>query len=284
MRLVGPIATSVVGCVLWLCPTPVQAAGCKTGSETYERAQFGMDLGLSLGGGATAAMGRFGILQRRGRDWDLAIDRGVPENGSSAARVASDVLLWGSFAVAAGWGVYATVRCNRAYTLRRSVATPLLEVVWPFLWTYGLGEVVKSFSGRPRPYTRGEEGFVDERDDYRAFWSGHTANSALMTTVTVASGLRFAQGRASKTGPRVLIAAASGLTYGLTTGVTRVVAARHHWSDILVGGVVGTGIGLLPIAAEAFGRKLDGDGGNDVRQVRLGPWLGGAGGQLTGRF
>ncbi|MEM6993803.1 MAG: phosphatase PAP2 family protein [Myxococcota bacterium] len=277
MRTATAALSIVVGAALWFVPASASAAGCKRGSEGFERAQFGVDLGLSLGGGATAAVGRFAILQRRGRDWDLAIDRGVPENGSEASRIASDVLLWSSFAGAAAWGIYATVHCNRRYTLRRTVATPLLEVVWPFLWTYGLGEITKSFSGRPRPYTRGEEGFMDERDDYRSFWSGHTANSATMVSVTVGSALRFAKGRAGTRGGRALISAGSGLVYGLTTGVTRVVAARHHWSDILVGGFIGTGIGLLPIATEAIGRHGEGE-------IAIGPWLGGAGGQVGGRF
>ena len=149
-----------------------EASGCKTGSEVYERAQFGTDLGLTLGGGAVAATGRFSILQVRRDPWVPAIDRNVPVEPAGGTEIASDVLLFSSYAAAAGWGIYVTVRCNREYTLRRSVATPLLEVAWPFLWTYGVGEVTKSFVGRPRPYTRGSEGFVDERDDFRSFLLG----------------------------------------------------------------------------------------------------------------
>lgn len=255
------------------------ASGCKTGSEVYERAQFGADLGLTLGGGAVGAMGRFSILQVRRDPWVPPIDRNVPVEAAGGTETASDVLLLSSYAAAAGWGIYVTVRCNREYTLRRSVATPLLEVAWPFLWTYGVGEVTKSFAGRPRPYTRGSEGFVDERDDFRSFFSGHTSTSAVMTALTVSSVLRFAPGRLSKPWVRAVIGGAAGFGYGMTTGSMRVLSAKHHWSDVLVGATVGASIGLLPIATERIGERW-----GDDASVAVGPWPAGRGAAVQGRF
>lgn len=275
MAIAGGLALGVCG--LWA--QRAEASGCKTGSEVYERAQFGTDLGLTLGGGAVAATGRFSILQVRRDPWVPAIDRSVPVDPTGNTEIASDVLVFSSYAAAAGWGIYVTVRCNREYTLRRSVATPLLEVAWPFLWTYGIGEVTKSFVGRPRPYTRGSEGFVDERDDFRSFFSGHTSTSAVMTALTVSSVLRFAPGKLSAPWVRAVIGGGAGLAYGLTTGSMRVLSAKHHWSDVLVGASVGASIGLLPIATERIGQRW-----GDDATVAVGPWPAGRGAAVQGRF
>lgn len=101
-----------------------------------------------------------------------------------------------------------------------------------------------------------------------------------MTTVAVGTGLRFARGRVSKPGARALIAAGSGLAYGLTTGTMRVLSAKHHWSDVMTGAAIGAGIGVLPIVTEAIGRNARPR--DEARRVHVGPFPGG--GRLSGRF
>lgn len=145
------------------------ASGCKTSSAAHERAQFATDLGLTLGGTGVAAMGRFGVVQVRGSQWVPPIDRRVPVNGSHAADVAGEIVLYTAYAAALATATVVSVHCRHAFTLRRSLATPLLEVAWPWLWTFGVGELTKSFAGRPRPYTRGRQGLTEDRDDFGLF-------------------------------------------------------------------------------------------------------------------
>jgi len=274
------MTASAVGASLVAPPALARAApGCKTGTAAYERAQFGMDVGLSAGAIGVSALGVYGVTQVRGDQWVPAIDSNVPVEHSRGPKIASDVLTFGSYAVAAGVAVYTTVRCRNEYTLKRSRATPLLEVFWPWMWTVGVTELTKSFSGRPRPYTRGHEGFSEDPDDYRSFFSGHTSTSTVMVTATVAASLRFSP-TLSRPLPRTLISVGSGLAYGMTAGSMRVLAAEHHWSDVLIGASVGTAIGLLPSATELFGAR-DRDG---RPSVRVGPWMHGTGATVLGRF
>ena len=274
------VMASAVGVSLAALPALARAApGCKTGTAEYERAQFGMDVGLSAGAIGVSALGVYGVTQVRGDQWVPAIDGSVPVEHSRAPKIASDILTFGSYAVAAGVAVYTTVRCRNDYTLKRSRATPLLEVFWPWMWTVGVTELTKSFSGRPRPYTRGHSGVSDDPDDYRSFFSGHTSTSTVMVTATVAASLRFSP-RLSRPLPRILISVGSGFAYGMTAGTMRVLAAEHHWSDVLVGASVGTAIGLLPTATELFGARQRDSG----PVVRVGPWVNGTGATVLGRF
>lgn len=275
------MTVSAVGATLLMLPNVVHAAsGCKVGTASYERAQFGLDIGLSAGVVGFSALGLYGVTQVRRGQWIPAIDRNTPTERTRGPGIASDILTFGSYAMAAGVAVYATVRCRNAYTLRRSRATPLLEVFWPWMWTVGVTEFTKSFAGRPRPYTRGESGLSDDADDYRSFFSGHTSTSTAVVTAAVAAGLRFSP-RLSRPLPRILISAGSGLAYGMSAGTMRVYSAEHHWSDVLVGASVGAAIGLLPLATEWFGEGRDGE----ALAVRVGPWMrGGPGATVLGRF
>lgn len=279
MRLVLLTMLALVAVSLGFPSVAHASPGCKTGSAEYERAQFGLDLGLTAGSMGATAIGLYGVTQAKGGQWVPGIDRRVPVDAARGTRTASDVFTFGSYGLAVAWAAYATVRCRNEYTLKRSRATPLMELFWPWMWTVGVTEFTKSFAGRPRPYTRGSLGISDKDDDYRSFFSGHTSTASVVMTVTVSSGLRFAP-RLARPLPRILISAGAGLSYGLLSGTMRVHAARHHWSDVLVGASVGTAIGVLPIAAELFGRKHNGD----PRVVRVSPWPGGRGGSVSGRF
>ncbi|MBL4683543.1 MAG: phosphatase PAP2 family protein [Nannocystaceae bacterium] len=279
MRLVLLTMLALVAVSLGFPGVAQASPGCKTGSAEYERAQFGLDLGLTAGSMGASAIGLYGVTQAKGGQWVPAIDRRVPVDSARGTRTASDVFTFGAYGLAVGWAVYATVRCRNEYTLKRSRATPLMELVWPWMWTVGVTEFTKSFAGRPRPYTRGSMGISEKDDDYRSFFSGHTSTASAVMTVTVSSGLRFAP-RLARPLPRVLISAGAGLSYGFLSGIMRVQAARHHWSDVLVGASVGTAIGLLPIATELFGRKRNGE----LRTLRASSWPGGRGGSISGRF
>ncbi|MGH1348800.1 MAG: phosphatase PAP2 family protein [Nannocystales bacterium] len=179
---------------------------CRSGTPAREARQFGFDLGLSLGGASVSALGTFAIGQVEKEQWVPALDRRVPTNGSAAAEITSDVLLYGASAAAGGWVIFATATCWNRYSLHRSRVRPLLEVLWPSLWTIGLTGMTKAWSGRPRPYTRGSLGFTGADSDHQSFPSGHTSTAAVLVTVTVSSGLRLAKRRLRPL-PRLLIAA-----------------------------------------------------------------------------
>lgn len=121
--------------------------------------------------------------------------------------------------------------------------------------------VLKHAVDRPRPYTMMEDPPADVQekledvDSWLSFPSGHTGLTAA-ASFSVA-GVLAAEGAP----PGPVYAAAGVLT--VTAGTLRVVAGRHYPTDVLVGGLVGTTVGLAVPALHAThprGRR----GGRDV--------------------
>lgn len=106
--------------------------------------------------------------------------------------------------------------------------------------TFAMTEWAKASQCRPRPYTYAGTS-LDPSGDRRSFFSGHTATTAV-ASFSLATNLWFA-------GPRTATDAV--LLYGGATVVTaavgalRVEAGKHYLSDVLLGGAVGAGFGVL---------------------------------------
>ncbi len=100
-------------------------------------------------------------------------------------------------------------------------------------------QLVKFTVRRQRPYAHfGEPPPAPGIDDNASFWSGH---SVLGFSITASAGL-IAHWRHYWTEPYVW---GAGIALSVSTEYLRIAADRHYLSDVLVGGFVGIGSGLL---------------------------------------
>jgi hypothetical protein len=98
-----------------------------------------------------------------------------------------------------------------------------------------INQTTKFLSARERPYARDEAGA--DRDGNLSFFSGHaTMAFSLATSAGVIASLK-----GERSAPVVW---ATGLTLALTTAYARVAADKHYFSDVLVGALVGTTVGI----------------------------------------
>jgi membrane-associated phospholipid phosphatase len=171
------------------------------------------------------------------------LDRRVLDNYNEGAKITSDILLYGAVAVPAVVD-FADVLIHRRAIGRwgRSYAKDFAVLAEVATVNFALTNVVKFAVLRPRPYTYGLDGSdrdPTEGDAQLSFYSGHTSTAFAMATAY--SYLFQARHPHSKWRAPVWI-----LSYGLasTTGVMRVVAGKHFWSDVIVGAVAGSAIGL----------------------------------------
>lgn len=139
-------------------------------------------------------------------------------------------------------------------------------------WAGGLGvalattQIVKTQARRPRPYTydstytapaptcRGLSG--GRRDDCWSFFSGHTNLTAFNLFYAASALDLYSTGPARR--PAVAVLGYTVATVGTAlVGTARVEAGQHFWSDVIVGGVVGAGIGLAsPRLTHLVGERL----------------------------
>lgn len=103
--------------------------------------------------------------------------------------------------------------------------------------TMALTEIAKNIVGRHRPHY--QEGMAEEVDLRRSFFSGHASITA---AGTVYVGLYLSRNLLPK--PSLLKTVGVLALGGLLVGVpySRVVDNRHHLSDVLTGGVVGSAV------------------------------------------
>ena len=95
---------------------------------------------------------------------------------------------------------------------------------------------------RPRPYTYGlpVKDDLDPRERNVSFYSGHTSTAF---TAAVAGSLLYAESGPTRTG-KLIVWGSDMLLAGATSNL-RIRAGKHYYSDVLVGALVGTGIGVL---------------------------------------
>ena len=174
------------------------------------------------------------------------IDGYAPLQRKPAPARASDVLVLGAVAGAMGLGLAHGRKAGEWGSLMAGAGT--LAV------TAGLTEVTKNLAGRRRPYTwdpghsaAGLTGYCagtppNSPDDCKSFYSGHTAIAAASSFFAV----RDLQLRGElKTAAAFRLAYGTAAVLTITTGTLRVLAGQHYISDVAVGAVVGTGLGLL---------------------------------------
>lgn len=101
-----------------------------------------------------------------------------------------------------------------------------------------LNQTVKFAVARRRPFVAfGDPSLPPDVDDNTSFYSGHTTLVfALATTAGV-----VAHRRGYRLAPVIW---ASGYILGATTGYLRIAADRHYVTDVVVGAVAGTAVGL----------------------------------------
>lgn len=120
--------------------------------------------------------------------------------------------------------------------------TRLIDDLLPVVETVAISQVitqaVKFSVGRSRPFVRLGIVGTGDSDENLSFWSGH---SALAFGITTSAGL-VAHWRHYWTEPYIW---AAGITLSLSTEYLRMGADKHYFSDVLIGGAVGIGSGLL---------------------------------------
>ena len=174
------------------------------------------------------------------------IDSWTPHQVKAGPSRVSDVLAIGAGVGAVGTGLVRGVESGEWVGLGASGGT--LAV------TLGLTEATKRLSNRRRPYTWDPEhpavgvpGYCSSSapltpDDCKSFFSGHTALAAASSF----SAVRDLQLRGGLTARRDLrLAYGTALVVTLSTATLRVMAGKHYVTDVAVGALVGTGLGVL---------------------------------------
>lgn len=177
------------------------------------------------------------------------LDRRVLDNYVRGAAPASDAFLYSSLVIpiAADLG---DVLGHR--TGIRGWGKDVAVLVETATVNAALNTAVKFAIGRPRPFSYGLDGSGRDPtagDARLSFYSGHTSTTFAMAT---AYGYLFtARHPRSKWVAPVWIL---GYAFAGTTGVLRVAAGKHFWSDVIVGAVAGTAVGLAIPAAHRMSK------------------------------
>lgn len=111
-----------------------------------------------------------------------------------------------------------------------------------FLLTSGLTSIAKELVRRPRPYRFNPDvpsAMHHPREDFVSFWSGHVANTAAVGFSLAALVQR------SDASPGLKAATWAGAVAApIGMGYLRMRAGRHFLTDVFVGALVGTAVGL----------------------------------------
>lgn len=242
------------------------------------RVRWALDAAITAGAGVPYAVLALAVAPRAStpplplEDPKLGpVDRAAFGGYDVAAKHASDALLIGAIAmgpIATAGLVGAQVR-GQPRAARRFFAAwgGLVLIHAEALALTGLvTEVIKSATRRPRPFAYYEPSDVDasERDELRedqsgpdhsrSFPSGHASLAFAAVTCTATTLTLALVGDRRKRGA-IAAAWTIGLAIATTTATLRVVAGRHHPSDIVAGAALGAGIGIaVPLAHAALPR------------------------------
>lgn len=209
------------------------------------------------------------------------LDRRVLDNYVRGAAPASDAFLYSSLVIpiAADLG---DVLGHR--TGIRGWGKDVAVLVETATVNAALNTAVKFAVGRPRPFSYGLDGSGRDPtagDARLSFYSGHTSTTFAMAT---AYGYLFmARHPRSKWVAPVWIL---GYAFAGTTGVLRVAAGKHFWSDVIVGAIAGTAVGVAIPAAHRMGKTPLRRSRTEQRHARVSATSNGTTSmlQLVGRF
>jgi len=213
-----------------------------------------LDLGVTLGAGALSLT--LELLSSKlapsschwcdrdssGRDtlngFDASLRSSLRWSNTTAANRASNLFSYG-LAPAAGLGLGAFIvwRDNRVDEL----PLDLLILAEAAILAVDANQISKIIVGRERPYVHFRSAADRESNrsssDNVSFYSGHTSFAFTLA----AAGGTIASLRQYRLAPLIW---ATGMTLAAVSGYLRVAADRHYASDVLVGAVVGSAIGL----------------------------------------
>ena len=183
----------------------------------------------------TPPLSKFELDRLRVQDIRPALDRFAVRQTSAFAKTTSDATLYGSMALPLTMLAGNTSRDNFG-----QVAFMYAQV---FSLTYGISDLVKNTARRTRPYAYNEDAPMSlrqSRDARRSFFSGHTSLTAANAFFTARAYADLYPEAGAKP-----VVWASAAVLPTVTGLSRVFAGKHYWTDVLVGYVVGAGVGLL---------------------------------------
>ena len=169
----------------------------------------------------------------------FAFDRSVTREWSGKARKLSDILLYSSAALP-----FSLAISRKSHSQLAAVGLFTLEAT---ALNLGLTNLTKNIVLRPRPFTYNHEGVPwdivkkqDLKDARRSFFSGHTSTTASMYFMTAQMYSDFHPNSKFKS-----VAWIGAATIPAFTGLMRVKAGKHYYTDIITGYVVGAVIGIL---------------------------------------
>jgi membrane-associated phospholipid phosphatase len=166
-----------------------------------------------------------------------AFDRGAIGNRSDFARHLSDATVAAAVVVPLVLDAKA-VGAGRVWNEDAAVLFETLAV------NGALVTAVKYIVQRPLPRTyAGDSALIVEPEGYRAFYSGHTS-TAFAGLAAAAMTLRYRYG--AKAWPWIV----TGVV-GTSVAIERVADGRHFPSDVIVGAVMGTAVGIVVPALHA---------------------------------
>ena len=203
-----------------------------------------VDVPITLAAGTTFALLYLGVEDDRQPGGQVSqptgIDAWVRPGLNSTWKTTSDGLMYGS--IGAGLGLVAldgALDGEGAHT-RVWIATEA------FMVNQVATSTLKMAVGRPRPYTQLSPddpevaALIAEADSEMSFPSGHTSTVAVMAFDVA----RTWQLSGATRGQSVLAYGLAGAATGLT-GASRVLAGKHHPTDVIAGAVLGGSIGSL---------------------------------------
>lgn len=160
-------------------------------------------------------------------------DRGAIGNTSDAARALSDLTATAAIAVPLIADAVALKQGGRrAFTDDAIVFMQTLAV------NSALVSVAKYIAARPLPRTyAGDPNLINRVEGYRSFYSGHTS---LVFAALSASAMTVHLRYGAKTWPWVVTGVVGG-----SVAIERVADGRHFPTDVIVGAVMGTTVGIL---------------------------------------
>lgn len=161
-----------------------------------------------------------------------SFDRGVVGNHSDTALVFTDIGIGAAMTVPIFADWFLVDGWNQAFIEDTLVFTQVLAVTGAFT------SVVKSIVQRPVPRAyEGDPEAVNKPEGYLSFFSGHVS---MVTAALTAAAVTVEARTDARVWPWFVVGGG-----GLLVAAGRVAGGVHFYSDVIVGGAVGVGAGLL---------------------------------------